>query len=155
MKNRYAMKSAAGACLLIFSAGCTAPEEQAAPEKGPLEGTWLMTGYLKADSQIRYQTDGYMMFGKEHWLHLMYFNRDARALDFSEAHHGTYTITGPDTLDLVIDMELHMDPKVEYQDTPVWYGEPAIAEGSRYLVEGDRAIIDLPSSAQLVLERIE
>ncbi|MDX1403396.1 MAG: hypothetical protein R3192_02600 [Woeseiaceae bacterium] len=114
-----------------------------------------MPGYLKADTQKRYQTDGYMMFGKEHWLHVMFFNRDERQLDFSEAHHGTYTITGPDTLDLYIDMELHMDPKVEYQDTAVWYGDPAVAEGARYRIEGDKAVIDLPSSAQLVLERIE
>ena len=88
-----------------------------------LQGTWRVASYLKASNGIRYQTDGYMMFGKEHWLHVMFFNRDERQLDFSESHHGTYRITGPDTLDLDVDMELHMDPKTELQDTPIWYGK--------------------------------
>jgi hypothetical protein len=136
------------ACLLILGA-CNAPE------RGPFEGTWRMASYLKADTQVRYETDGYMMFDKTHWLHLMYFNRDERDLDFSEAHHGTYKITGPDTFTMGIDMELHMDPKSEYQETPVWYGPPAHLEGAKYRVDGNRVIMDLPSSAQLVLERVE
>ena len=120
-----------------------------------LEGTWWMESYVKADSQVRYKTDGYMMFGKKHWLHVMYFNRDPRPQDFAEAHHGTYEITGPDTLNMVVDMELHMDPKKEFQKTAVWYGEEASLEGAKYKVEGDKVIIDLPSTAQLVLKRIE
>ena len=54
-----------------------------------------------------------------------------------------------------IDMELHMDQKIELQDTPVWYGEEVFLEGASYSVDGDTAVIDLPSSAQLVLQRIE
>ena len=124
-------------------------------EQPVLEGTWHMTSYFKAGNQTRYQTDGYMMFGKAHWLHLMFLNRDPRPQDFAEAHHGTYEITGPDTLNMSVDMELHMDPKSEFQETPVWYGPPANLEGAHYHVEGDKAIIDLPSSAQLVLQRVE
>ncbi len=149
MNNGNATWAVLCACVLILSA-CESQEE-----KGVFEGTWLMTSYLKADSQVRYQTDGYMMFGDSHWLHLMYFNRDERPLDFSEAHHGTYEITGPDTFNMDIDMELHMDPKSEFQETPVWYGPPANLQGAHYRVEGDRVIMDLPSSAQLVLTRIE
>ncbi len=149
MNYRNAKRSVVCACLLMLSAACTAPEQ------GPLEGTWSVASYLKADNQVRYQTDGYMIFGKAHWLHVMYFNRDERQLDFSEAHHGTYEITGPDTFSMSIDMELHMDPKSELQDTPVWYGESVSLEGAHYSVDGDNAVIDLPSSAQLVLQRVE
>ncbi len=120
-----------------------------------LEGTWRLVSYLKADNQVRYQTDGYMIFGKIHWVHVAFFNRDPRENDFAEAHHGTYTVTGADTLTLDVDMELHMDPKVEYQDTPVWYGPPTHLEGCKLRVEGDRVVIDLPSTAQLVLEKID
>lgn len=120
-----------------------------------LEGTWQLLSYVKADNQVRYQTDGYMIFGKTHWLHLAFFNRDPREKDFSEAHHGTYEITGPDTVTLEVDMELHMDPKTEFQEAPVWYGPPASITGCKYRVEGDQVIIDLPSTAQLVLKRIE
>ena len=120
-----------------------------------LEGTWSMESYVKADSQVRYKTDGYMMFGKKHWLHVAFFNRDARHEDFSEAHHGTYEITGPDTISMVVDMELHMDPKKEFQETEVWYGPEASLDGAKYRVEGDKVIIDLPSTAQLVLNRVE
>ena len=151
MNYRNARMSAVCVCLLLLSGGCTAP----APEQSPLEGTWSVESYLKADNQIRYQTYGYMMFDKTHWLHVMYFNRDERQLDFSEAHHGTYEITGPDTFSMSIDMELHMDPKTELQDTPVWYGESVSLEGAHYSVDGDNAVIDLPSSAQLVLQRVE
>ena len=120
-----------------------------------LKGTWRMASYVKADNQVRYHTDGYMMFGKEHWTHIVFFNRDPRSQDFAEAHHGTYKITGPDALDLVVDMEMHMDPKKEFQDTAVWYGPEAHLTGARYQVKGKVVTIDLPSSAQLVLERIE
>ena len=65
-----------------------------------LRGMWRQVEYLKADNQVRYQTDGYMMFSESHWMHVSYFNRDAREEDFSEAHHGTYRVTGSDTLDL-------------------------------------------------------
>jgi hypothetical protein len=120
-----------------------------------LEGTWQLESYVKADTQVRYRTDGYMMFGKKHWLHVAFFNRDAREQDFSEAHHGTYEVTGPDTLTLEVDMELHMDPKIEFQKTPVWYGPPASLRGARYRKEAAKVIIDLPSTAQLVLVRLE
>ena len=120
-----------------------------------LEGTWSMESYVKADSQVRYQTSGYMMFGKKHWLHVMFFNRDPRNQDFAEAHHGTYEVTGPDTISMVVEMELHMDPKKEFQETEVWYGPEASLEGAKYRVEGDKVTIDLPSSAQLVMKRIE
>lgn len=120
-----------------------------------LEGTWRQTSYVKADTQVRYQVDGYMMFGKEHWLHMSFFNRDERDLDFSEAHHGTYRVTGPDTLDLFVDMELHMDPKTEFQETPVFYGPPDDIVGAKYKMEGDVVTMDFPSGAQVVIQRIE
>lgn len=132
---------------------CRGPQDAAG--NLDLEGTWRMVSYVKADSQVRYQTDGYMMFGKKHWLHVAFFNRDPREKDFSEAHHGTYQITGPETLDLSVDMELHMDPKIEFQETPVWYGPPAGLTGARYQADGDKVVIDLPSTAQLVLEKVE
>jgi len=120
-----------------------------------LQGTWKIESYVKSDTQVRYRTDGYMMFGKKHWTHLAFFNRDPRQNDFSEAHHGTYQVTGPGTLDLEVDMELHMDPKLEFQKTPVWYGPPASLKGAGYREEGGKLIIDLPSTAQLVLVRLE
>ena len=148
MSKSYTTGAALCACLLILTA-C------GEPERGPFEGTWRMESYLKADNQVRYETDGYMMFGKSHWTHLMYFNRDERDLDFAEAHHGVYEVTGPDTFNMGIDMEMHMDPKSEFQETPVWYGPEVSLEGAKYSVEGNRVIMDLPSSAQLVLERVE
>ena len=120
-----------------------------------LEGTWKLESYVKSDTQVRYRTDGYMMFGKKHWTHVAFFNRDPRENDFSEAHHGTYQVTGPGTLDLEVDMELHMDPKLEFQKTAVWYGPPASLKGARYREEGGKVIIDLPSTAQLVLIKVE
>ena len=120
-----------------------------------LKGTWWMESYVKADSQVRYKTDGYMMFGDKHWLHVAFFNRDVRQEDFSEAHHGTYEITGPETISMVVDMELHMDPKKEFQETEVWYGPEASLDGAKYSVESDKVIIDLPSTAQLVLKQVE
>jgi hypothetical protein len=120
-----------------------------------LQGTWRLESYVKADTQVRYRTDGYMMFGKKHWVHVAFFNRDPRERDFSEAHHGTYEFTGPGTLTLEVDMELHMDPKTEFQKSPVWYGPPASLKGARCREEGGKVVIDLPSSAQLVLVKIE
>ena len=127
----------------------------AAQDRVDLRGMWRQVSYVKADNQVRYQTDGYMMFTDTHWMHVSFFNRDPRAEDFSEAHHGTYRVTGPETLDLDVDMELHMDPKSEFQDEPVFYGEAASLTGAKYHWEGERLIIDLPSTAQIVLEKIE
>ncbi len=149
MNNCYAIRPVVFVCLLTLLAACGAAEQSA------LEGTWSMTSYFKADNQTRYQTDGYMMFGKAHWLHVMFLNRDERQQDFAEAHHGTYEITGPGTLNMSVDMELHMDPKSEMQDSPVWYGPPASLQDAHFSVERDKAIIDLPSGAQLVLQRVE
>ena len=120
-----------------------------------LRGMWQQTSYVKAENQVRYQTDGYMMFTDTHWMHVSYFNRDPRPEDFAEAHHGTYRVTGPDTLDLNVDMELHMDPKSEFQEAPVFYGEAASLTGAKYHWEGKKLVIDLPSTAQIVLEKIE
>ncbi len=120
-----------------------------------LQGTWKLESYVKSDTQVRYRTDGYMMFGRKHWTHLAFFNRDPRPNDFSEAHHGSYQVTGPATLDLEVDMELHMDPKLEFQKTAVWYGPPASLKGARYQEAGGKLTIDLPSTAQLVLVRLE
>lgn len=128
-----------------------------APQTGPalnLPGMWKLTSYVKGDTQVRYHTTGYMMFTKSHWTHVAYFNRDPRDQDFAEAHHGTYRITGPDTLVLDVDMELHMDPKTEFQKTPVWYGPPAIVN-SKYKVQGKSVVLDFASGAQCVIERIE
>lgn len=135
--------------LFVLSSAC------GVEEASPLEGTWSVSSYRKADTQIRYETDGYMMFGKSHWLHVQFFNRDERPQDFSEAHHGTYAMTGSATLDMGIDMELHMDPKSEYQETPVWYGDPVNLTDVGYRVEGNSITIDFPSTAQIVLERLE
>jgi hypothetical protein len=119
-----------------------------------LEGAWRLLSYVKADTQVRYKTDGYMMFSKTHWTHVAFFNRDPRERDFAEAHHGTYRVTGPDTLVLEVDMELHMDPKSEFQKTPVWYG-PRATVNSKYRREGKTIVMDFASGAQTVIERIE
>ncbi len=123
-------------------------------ERLDLVGAWRLLSYVKADTQLRYKTDGYMMFSKTHWTHVAFFNRDPRERDFSEAHHGTYRVTGPDTLVLEVDMELHMDPKAEFQKTPVWYGPPATVN-STYRREGKTIVMDFASGAQTVIERIE
>ena len=127
----------------------------AAGDGSVLQGTWRMMSYFNAGNQVRYASEGYMMFGEQHWLHLAFLNRDPRPEDFAEAHHGTYRITGPDTLDLYVDLDLHMDPKREFQDEPVWYGPVDDISGARYRIEGDTVTIDLPSSAQIVMQRLE
>ena len=124
------------------------------PDRLNLEGAWRLVSYVKADSQVRYKTDGYMMFSKTHWTHLAFFNRDPRPQDFAEAHHGTYRITGPDSLVLEVDMELHMDPRMAFQQTPVWYG-PAATVNSKYKRQGATVVMDFASGAQVVIERIE
>lgn len=126
-----------------------------AAESFTLEGSWRVTSYVKGDTQVRYYPEGYMIFGKEHWLHVMYMNRDERPQDFAESHHGTYKITGPKTVDLEVDMELHMDPKKEFQEEQIWYGDPASLAGAIYQVEGEQVTIDFPSTSQMVLQRLE
>jgi hypothetical protein len=96
-----------------------------------------------------------MMFTKTHWMHIAYFNRDNRGQDFAEAHHGTYKITGPGTAILYQDIELHTDPKMEFQKTPVFYGPPDVVVNVRYRVEGAVVIMDFKSGAQVVIERVE
>lgn len=119
-----------------------------------LVGSWKLTSYVKADTKVRYKTTGYMLFTKTHWMHAAYFNRDAQPDDFAEAHHGTWRFTGPGRLVLDVDMELHMDPKKEFQQTPVWYGPPATVN-STYRRQGSEVVLDFASGAQCVLERIE
>ena len=136
-------------CLLVLSSTCLGQD------KSDFEGTWRVTSYYTPETQTRYQTEGYMMFGKAHWLHVMFLNRDERSHDFSEAHHGTYEITAPGTFSLGVDMELHMDPKTEMQETPVWYGAAENLQGATYQLEGKQLILDLPSTTQLVLEKVE
>lgn len=138
----------------LFVLGVSPHADPQVPPTLNLEGAWRLTSYLKADSQVRYQTTGYMLFTKSHWSHVTYFNRDPRDEDFAEAHHGTYRITGPDSLVLEVDIELHMDPKTEFQRTPVWYGEPATVN-SKYKIDGSKVILDFASGAQCVIERIE
>jgi hypothetical protein len=149
MRNPIKKMLTLSTCLLMISAGCLADE------KPVLEGTWRLLNYLNSGDQVRYQTEGYMMFGKAHWLHLAFFNRDERPQDFSEAHHGTYEITGPDSLELNVDIDLHMDPKTEFQDSPVWYGGLDHIKNAQYRAEDGQMIIDLPSGAQLVLQKLE
>jgi hypothetical protein len=120
-----------------------------------LEGSWRVSSYVKGDTQVRYYPEGYMIFGTKHWLHVMFMNRDERPQDFAESHHGTYKITGPQTVDLEVDMELHMDPKKEFQDEQIWYGDPASLAGAIYTVEGDQVVIDFPSTSQMVLQRLD
>ena len=148
MNNWYKVRKAVWLFLLLLGVNGSAIAESA------LEGTWQQTSFLKGDTQVRYKTQGYMMFGKEHWLHVMFINRDKRPQDFSEAHHGTYQITGPDTLDMTVEIELHMDPKTEFQETPVLYGDPVSLQ-ARYHAEGGKLIIDFPSNSQFVLQRVE
>ena len=88
MSTYHKVRAVACMYLMLMSAFC------GAEEKSVLEGSWQIISYLHAKNQVRYETEGYMMFGKEHWLQLQFFNRDERAMDFSEAHHGTYQITG-------------------------------------------------------------
>ena len=149
MSAYHKVRAVACTYLLLTCAVC------GAEEKSALEGSWKIISYLHAKNQVRYETEGYMMFGKEHWLHLIFFNRDERAMDFSEAHHGTYQITGRDTLNLDVDLELHMDPRREFQETAVWYGPVDNIKGAKYRIDGEKVIIDFPSSSQIVLQRIE
>lgn len=143
-------------CLAGALALATAAAGGASPQRSTLDltGAWRLVSYVKADTQVRYRTEGYLVFSRTHWMHAAFFNRDPRERDFAEAHHGTYRITGPDTLVLEVDMELHMDPKMEFQTTPVWYG-PAATVRSRYKLAGASVVMDFASGAQLVLERIE
>lgn len=142
--------------LVVVLATLATPVRAEAPQGALLDlvGAWKLTSYVKADTQVRYATEGYMVFSKTHWTHLAFFNRDARDQDFAEAHHGTYRITGPDTLVLEVDMELHMDPRTEFQKTPVWYG-PAGTVNSKYRLTGRTVVMDFGSRAQVVIERIE
>lgn len=140
--------------LLLIAASATGSARAQRAVALDLDGAWKLVSYVKADTQVRYRTDGYMLFSRTHWTHLAFFNRDPRERDFAEAHHGTYRVTGADTLILEVDMELHMDPKVEFQKTPVWYGPPATIN-ARYTAEGARVVMDFASGAQLVLEKIE
>jgi hypothetical protein len=47
-----------------------------------------------------------------------------------------------------------MDPKSEFQKTPVWYGPPATVN-SKYRREGNTIVMDFASGAQTVIERVE
>jgi hypothetical protein len=128
--------------------------DPAAPSCTDLVGAWRLLSYRRAETQVDYDTEGYMMFSKSHWTHVSFFNRDPRENDFSEAHHGQYTILGPNRLDLTVDMELHMDPKREFQPTPVWYGPPATVNSWCY-VDGRTLVMDFFSGARVIIERIE
>jgi len=149
MKIKYRVVTIIGMFLILTAINGLAAEPFS------LEGSWRVASYVKGDTQVRYYPEGYMIFGKKHWLHVMYMNRDERPQDFAESHHGTYKITGPDTVDLEVDMELHMDPKVEFQDEQVWYGEPASLAGAIYKIKEGQVVIDFPSTSQMVLERLE
>ncbi|MBT7950286.1 MAG: hypothetical protein HN764_01555 [Gammaproteobacteria bacterium] len=135
--------------LAVFSTFCNAVD------KTVLEGTWRLASYFNAGDQTRYQSQGYMMFGKEHWLHVVYMNRDERAEDFAEAHHGTYKITGEGSVDLLVDMDMHMDPKKQFQETQIKYIDMDDIAGASYKIEGSKIILDFPSTAQIVMEKIE
>ena len=135
--------------LAIFSTFCNATDETV------LEGTWRLVSYFNAGDQTRYSSQGYMMFGKEHWLHVVYMNRDERAQDFAEAHHGTYKITGEGTVDLLVDMDMHMDPKKQFQETQIKYIDLDDIAGASYNREGNKLVIDFPSTAQIVMKKIE
>ena len=138
------------ACLLGVAVRADAPPAAALD----LVGAWKLTSYVKADTHVRYQTTGYMLFTRTHWMHTAFFNRDPRDRDFAESHHGTYRVTGPAALVLEVDTELHMDPKMEFQKTPVWYGPPATVN-SKYQIRGSTVVMDFASGAQIVIERIE
>lgn len=135
--------------MLCFSTFSNAVEETV------LEGTWRLVSYFNAGDQQRYPSQGYMMFGKEHWLHVVYMNRDERPQDFAEAHHGTYKITGAGTVDLLVDMDMHMDPKKQFQETQIKYIDQDNIAGASYKREGNKIILDFPSTAQIVMEKIE
>lgn len=120
-----------------------------------LEGTWRITSYLQASNQQRYPAEGYLIFGPTHWLHVMYLNRDPRNNDYSEAHHGTYRITGVDTLDLSVDLDMHMDPKREFQDSPVVYKPLDEIRAAKFSINGDKAVIDFPSTTRIEMEKLE
>ena len=135
--------------LAVFSNFCNALD------KTVLEGTWRLVSYFNAGDQTRYKSQGYMMFGKEHWLHVVYMNRDERANDFAEAHHGTYKITGEGAVDLLVDMDMHMDPKKQFQKTQIKYIDLDDIAGASYKIEGNKIILNFPSTAQIVMEKIE
>ena len=147
------MRTRVAAVWLLASVGVVTRADAPAPALD-LAGAWKVTSYVRSETKVRYQTTGYMLFSKTHWMHAAYFNRDPRERDFAEAHHGTYRITGPDTLVLEVDMELHMDPKMEFQKTPVFFGPPATVN-SKYKTQGSTVVMDFASGAQVVIERIE
>jgi len=140
---------------VVFATGFAAFASESVAENVDLTGTWRLASYRHAENGVRYQTSGYMSFTGTHWMHIAYFNRDERAMDFAEAHHGTYEVTGPDSLTLNVDIEIHTDPKKEFQDDPVFYGEAASLSGAKYSWKGNQLVINLPSSSQLVLEKLE
>ena len=150
MKDQSLVKSLLFLQILLVSSACLAWDKDA------LEGTWRITSYFNAPNQVRYdKAYGYMMFDKTHYSHMMFINRDEQALDFSENHHGTYEITGPDTFDMGVSVDMHVDPKREFQDAPVWYGPANFISGLKYRIEGSKATLDFPSSTQIIMERVE
>ena len=139
-------------CFYCLVVSCTT----LAWDKSALEGTWRIVSYFNAPNQVRYdRAYGYMMFDKTHYSHMMFINRDEQSLDFSENHHGTYKITGPDTFDMGVSVDMHVDPKREFQDEPVWYGPVNHITGLKYRIEDSKATLDFPSSTQIIMERIE
>jgi hypothetical protein len=149
MKRYYTLSTVLFLCLSHFSTFCFAEDDTV------LEGTWRLISYFNAGDQKRYPSEGYMMFGKAHWLHVVYLNRDERPLDFAEAHHGTYKISGANSIDLFVDLDMHMDPKTEFQAEPVWYGGADDIKGASYKSEAGTMVLEFPSSAQIVMEKIE
>ena len=150
------MKESSLAQSFLFICLLTCTNVSLAWEKNALEGTWRITSYFNAPNQVRYdKAYGYMMFDKSHYMHMMYLNRDERPLDFSEHHHGTYRVTGPDTFDMGVDVDMHVDPKREFQKEPAWYGPVNAISGLKYRIEGKEATIDFPSSTQIVMQRVE
>ncbi len=150
MKESSLAQSFLFLCLLAFTSGSLAWEKDA------LEGTWRITSYFNAPNQVRYdEAYGYMMFDKSHYMHMMYLNRDEPPLDFSEHHHGTYKITGPDTFDMGVDVDMHVDAKREFQKEATWYGPVNHISGLKYRINGNEATLDFPSSTQIIMQRVE
>jgi len=52
-------------------------------------------------------------------------------------------------------MDMHMDPKKQFQKTQIKYIDMDDIAGASYKLEGSKIILDFPSTAQIVMEKIE
>jgi hypothetical protein len=73
-----------------------------------LEGAWSFEEYTKGTTT--YKTTGVILFTKNRFAQMAFFNKEKGPDDYSEAHHGRYTLRD-DYILLDLDVHMHMDPK--------------------------------------------